>query len=241
NNDDFTNAANQVDDANVFDAADAAVANGTAGASKINNLDSGTYYLVIASNTNGCPTTDNTQIHEFFIDNNNVKPTVQVTQTAQDETCDDGAFTPTGQATANAISGGVAQTVGDYIFTWYESNQTDLLGTTTTTATFNGGGNNTAGANVVDSLPQGTYYVRITDNLSPNLGCASSPLQAVTITQFEPTYSIGTDAADFTLTNATDCDPINGGYEVLRVSESNPDGSTTPNTTLTDRMKIMMT
>ncbi|MFY0608622.1 MAG: gliding motility-associated C-terminal domain-containing protein, partial [Cyclobacteriaceae bacterium] len=87
-----------------------------------------------------------------------------------------------------------------------------------------------AGANVVDSLPQGTYYVRITDNLSPNLGCASSPLQAVTITQFVPELSIDIDnAANFTLTPSTNCSPNNGALEIINVTESKPNGTTQDN------------
>ncbi|MFY0608698.1 MAG: hypothetical protein JXR10_18430, partial [Cyclobacteriaceae bacterium] len=129
-------SANEIDDSYV-DGGD----NGDVGVANVSDLPPDTYYVVAEHTSKGC----STAAFEVVIDDNRKKPIVNVTQTAQDETCDDGAFTPTGQATANAISGGGAQTVGDYIFTWYESNQTDLLGTTTTTATFNGGGNNTAG------------------------------------------------------------------------------------------------
>ncbi len=162
-------------------------------------------------------------------------------QTAQDETCDDGTFAPTGQATANAISGGVNADPDNFIFTWYfDAAGTDLLdaadAATLANLAFDGTGaagntaNAQAGVNVIENLPQGTYYVRITDNLTPNLGCASSPVQAVTITQFVPELSVDVDnAANLTLTPSTDCSPNNGALEIINVTESKPDGTTQDN------------
>ncbi len=179
-------------------------------------------------------------MHTFTIGENRVNPTFNIAATAVDVTCDDITFTPTGQATATVTNGSAA--VDDYLFTWYF----DAAGTNTldpadaanlADITFAGTGasgntaNGQAGVNRVNNLPAGTYYLKIQDNTTPGLGCPST-IKSVTIQQFLPTLSVGPAiTTDFNLTDVSDCNPVNGAYEVLQIKESQSDGSTATNAT----------
>ncbi len=91
------------------------------------------------------------------------------------------------------------------------------------------------GVNTFSPATNGTYFVRVTDNATPDLGCFNSPDIEVTINQFDPTYFVGTIAAtDFNITHIDDCDPLNGAYSILRVTETQRNGSTTTATPLSD-------
>ena len=206
---------------------------GSIGDNDFTGLENGTYYITIDDQTaSGCPTT--LAFYEVTIQDDTVDPTLRVVQTSPDESCDDVTFTPSGVATATPNVG----VVNDYLFTWYQNDQTTLLDAAPVNATI-AGGNGTIGANIASTLPENpageSYYVQITDinATGNNLGCQSI-LEAVTITQFEPNYSLQSATADFTTANATDCDPANGEFLITAVTESDPGGGNTRNATLTD-------
>ncbi|MFY0675593.1 MAG: hypothetical protein JXQ87_19535, partial [Bacteroidia bacterium] len=96
-------------------------------------------------------------------------------------------------------------------------------------ANITSGTNSAAGANQAQGLQDGTYYVVATNNTSVdgNDGCFNSPAIEVNITQFNPTYSIGsTIDTDFSITHVDDCNPVNGAYEILQITESTRSGGT---------------
>ncbi|MFZ9028493.1 MAG: gliding motility-associated C-terminal domain-containing protein, partial [Crocinitomicaceae bacterium] len=156
---------------------------------------------------------------EFTIDDLQILPAATVAQTGFDVSCD-AAFSPTGQATVTVSNG--SMTPGDYSYFWYEdAAEMDALdgSNAVTTVTFNADGN------VASNLPAGTYYVRVEDENSPGDGCRSVLLD-VTIDSFETTITVGsTEDADYDVNPASDCNPLNGAYEVLDISETRPTGT----------------
>ena len=84
--------------------------------------------------------------------------------------------------------------------------------------------------------PKVLYYVKATDVVTPNFGCVSTPMQSVIIQQFESTIFIGsTPNTDFIIQHSNDCDPSNGSFEMLKVSETRPLGEADfVSTTMTD-------
>ncbi len=151
--------------------------NGDAGASQVAGLAPDTYYVqitnVAAANGTGCaqPTAD---FIEFVIEDETVIPAFNVAQTAQDIVCDDATFTPTGQATVTITNG--SANPADYTFFWFEdAGEAQALDNTGVVSTAIFSANNS----VVDGLPAGDYFVRITDNTNPGVGCASTLQQAI--------------------------------------------------------------
>ncbi|WP_421878248.1 gliding motility-associated C-terminal domain-containing protein [Marinoscillum sp.] len=218
------------------DVAFPSAANGAAGANDIAGLPAGTYYVGIQNtDSTGCVMSSDDFV-EFTIDDNRVNPNFNITATEQDITCDAVNYTATGQATATVTNG--STDVDDYTFNWYfDAAGTDLLDAgddpDLVNISFSGSGasgntaNGQAGVNIVDGLPNGTYYLQIIDNTNPGIDCESA-LQSVTITQFNSTISVGnTVGADFNITHVDDCDPVNGGFEILDITETRPGGTST--------------
>ncbi|WP_421765287.1 gliding motility-associated C-terminal domain-containing protein [Ekhidna sp.] len=217
--------------------------NGDAGASEVAGLTAGTYYVQITNTAEtGCTQTA-AEFVEFVIEDERINPAISVTANADDISCDDDATNPpTGQATA-AVNNG-SMDVDDYIFTWYfDAGATNTLDPTDdpglVNLSFDGTGasgnttNGQAGVNRINNLPAGTYYIVAEDLTNPGDGC-TSPIQSVTIDQFESTILVGnTLNTDYTISANEDCTPSNGAFEVLRVTETRPSGLVT-NTTMAD-------
>ncbi len=142
-------------------------------------------------------------------------PTITVAQTAQDISCDDDAtFPPTGQATLTLTNGSMDP--AHYTISWFESNGTDPLGTTSTTASFS------PDNLVVSGLPNGNYFVNVVDNTNPGIGCPSETIEVI-IEQFETIINIGATAGvDYVVTHSDDCTPENGGIVINNVTETRP-------------------
>ena len=205
-------------------------------------FESGTYYITIDDlSGSGCPTVLN--FYEVIVEDERINPAISVTANADDISCDDDATNPpTGQATA-AVNNG-SMDVDDYIFTWYfDAGATNTLDPTDdpglVNLSFDGTGasgnttNGQAGVNRINNLPAGTYYIVAEDLTNPGDGC-TSPIQSVTIDQFESTILVGnTLNTDYTISANEDCTPSNGAFEVLRVTETRPSGLVT-NTTMAD-------
>ena len=207
------------------------IATSNAGVSIANDqltlLDSATYTYTIANNVTGC----STQLTSVDVDSDVSLPFVSVEVVQEDIVCDDVTYTPTGEAHASIISRATIMPSANYSFTWY----TDLAGTTLVTepgvktyfydSLGNVVNNGDRGASILKNVPQGTYYVKSTDVVTPNLGCESTPMQSVIIPQFESTIFFGSvENTDFIRKNLDDCDPLNGSFEVLRISETRPLG-----------------
>jgi hypothetical protein len=88
-------------------------ANGTVGASAIANVPEGSYYVQAIRTGLSCET----PVFEVVIEGSPVIPSLGVTATANDITCDDINFAPTGEATATVQNG--SMDVDEYVFTWY--------------------------------------------------------------------------------------------------------------------------
>ena len=149
----------------------------------------------------------------------------------EDIVCDDVTYNSTGEAHASIISRATIMPSANYSFTWY----TDLAGTTLVTepggktyfydSLGNVVNNGDPGASVLKNVPEGTYYVKSTDIVTPNLGCVSTPMQSVIIQQFEGSISFGSVAGtDYIIQHVDDCYPFNGSFELKRISETRPLG-----------------
>ncbi|MEM9337440.1 MAG: gliding motility-associated C-terminal domain-containing protein [Bacteroidota bacterium] len=198
----------------------------------IANVPAGSYFVQAVHKSKGCLT----PIFEVVINDDRVIPIVQVVPIEDNIVCDLINFTPTGQAIAQVVVGGVAQDPDDYIFTWFldqteldtvDVTDTDLskVGFRSTEVSNTNTQNGQVGVNVMDSLPSGKYYVVATDNTG-SLGCRNTPAVEVTINQFNTNIFVGPiQVTDFDLQHADDCDPLNGAYEILQVSETRPSSS----------------
>ncbi len=197
---------------------DGGLNNGDQGANSVSGLAAGTYFVEATQVTKTCET----PVFEIEVEDETVIPTFTVAQTAQDIVCDDATFTPTGQATLTITNGSAAP--ADYTISWFEdAGETQPLDGTGAVAAPAFSVNNS----VVDQLPAGTYFVRIEDNTTPGDGCIST-LQSVTIEQFNTTISVGTTAGvDFNIEPSDDCNPDNGSFEILDITETRPGGATT--------------
>ncbi|MBC6426201.1 MAG: gliding motility-associated C-terminal domain-containing protein [Ekhidna sp.] len=183
--------------------------NGDINASSVSDLESGTYSVQAVHVTKTCIT----NVFEVEVDDNRLDPAFNVAQTARDIVCDDAAYTPTGQATLT-ITNGLPANPADYTISWFEdAAETQLLdGSGAVDAPLFSLNNS-----VADQLPEGTYYVRIEDNVTPGDGCISA-LQSVTIDQFNTTISV----TNSDVTHNINCDPDNGRIQVNDISEDRP-------------------
>lgn len=183
-------------------------------ANSASGLEGGIYYVEASHITKGCVT----PVFQVEIPDVRVDPIFDVTVTAEDIICDDTRFTPTGQASLTITSG--SGVPADYNITWFESDGASPLGTSTLTASFS------TDREEVSNLPAGTYFVQVEDITSPGNGCLSIT-QSVIIDQFNTTISVGGVAGtDFIITHANDCDPANGTFEILDITETRPGGGT---------------
>ena len=201
-------------------------------------LDSGTYTFNIENNNSKC-ITDTISV---FVDSEVILPFLSVEVIKEDIVCDDVTYDPTGEAHANVLLRAGILPSANFSFTWY----TDQAGTTLLTepagktyfydSLGNVVNNGDPGARVLKNVPEGIYYVKATDVVTPNFGCVSTPMQSVIIQQFESTIFIGsTPNTDFIIQHSNDCDPSNGSFELLKVSETRPLGEADfVSTTMTD-------
>mgnify|MGYP000147263114 CR=1 FL=1 len=221
----------------VFNSLSTSVNNGTAGASVVNDLPAGNYFVKVTnSGQTGCAQTA-AEMRPFTILDETHNPQTTTIATATDIVCDETAFAPTGIATANVLRSGIVQTSGDFKFTWFmDSAMTNLLDAAdVATVTFDGKTNGDPGANVIKGLSEGTYWVFTEDTSGDNLGCTSFFSKSVVIYQHQTIFSI----ASSTKQNSNDCDPVNGSYEITSIQENRPieaGSSATSNDTISTDM-----
>ncbi len=194
-------------------------------------LPAGTYYVRATNTATDCVS----EITEFIINDNTIDPNVQIVLDNVDESCDDdvtpGSRTGTGDITASVPGFATA----DYTFTWYEGTSAaagfDLAGpgANVVATGFVIGGTN---GSVVTDLPDGTYYVEVTDNTDPGRGCVGS--ETITVTQFSPVLTLGAEGVDYTVQDDVNCVGDNGSITIIAVNETQPGGGSIRNTTTAD-------
>ncbi|MDW3191817.1 MAG: hypothetical protein R8G66_05620 [Cytophagales bacterium] len=184
---------------------DISATSGTIGANSISGLAANDYDVAISEANCSDP---DPATSTLTVTSSSIKPELQVTATQADASCD--AVSATGSATVDVVYQGVIQVPSNYVFSWFESDGTSTLGTTTTSATFNINGN------MASNLPDGTYYVKATDNTS-HVGCESDVIE-VTINNDPSVISL--TASDVNLINNTNCANSNGVIQVLSVMEN---------------------
>ena len=200
------------------------MSNATTGSNIADSLSAGTYYVsALHDMIDGCET----PFFEVIVDDERTIPIVRVTNVMADTSCDNA--TTTGTAEVNVIETPLRP--AEYNFTWYSD---AALTTMIPNANVVGADNGDPGANRATMLQDGTYYVVARDNTN-SLGCENDPATVVTIDPFVPVYSVGPIAAtDYNITPIDDCDPTNGGYEILRVTETTVGGGTSNTTPLAE-------
>ena len=230
-------ATTLVGDAFVFNAAGVSVSNATAGASVVNNLPAGDYFVKITNSGQTACAQTAAEMRPFTILDETHNPQTTTIATATDIVCDETAFAPTGIATASVSRLGVVKTPGDYKFTWYmDEAMTNLLDVAdVATVNFDGKTNGDPGANVVKGLSEGTYWVFTEDAAGDNLGCTSNFPRSVVINQHQTIFSIASSNKQ----NSDDCNPVNGSYEITSIKENRPietGSSLTSNDTISTAM-----
>ncbi len=171
----------------------------------------GDYSLELVQDTTGCSTTI-----DFTIEDITVDPIIELVLITDNTTCPGGPNLPTGSIEVQVVDGGGTPVAiaGEYAIAWYEDAAlTDPLGTTV---------GNTAGANNEQAieLTAGTYYVEVTDINAANQNDACVATAMYTVADNPPVISIESiQGTDYTKQNQTDCTPVNGNYEILRVLE----------------------
>ena len=194
-------------------------------------LPAGTYYVRATNTSTDCVSA----IIEFVINDNSVDPNVQISLDNVDESCDDDVAAGTRSGTGDITATVPGFTTADYTFTWYEGTSAaagfDLAGpgASVVATGFTIGGTN---GSVVTDLPDGTYYVEVTDNTDPGRGCIGS--ETITITQFSPVLTLGAEGVDFTVQDDMNCVGDNGSITIIAVNETQPGGGSIRNTTTTD-------
>ncbi len=196
----------------------------------VENLPAGIYYVEAINTLTDCPTDGLTG---FTVLDQTVDPNVQIIQNTIDSSCDDdtgvGTRSGTGSITASVPAGS-----GTYTYTWYEGD-----GTTTTNLDLAGPGSSVVATGytilggsgqTVNNLPDGTYYVEVTDTQNPGEGCVGS--ETITIQQFNPVISIGAKNVDYIVQDDVNCSSDNGSITLIAVNETQPGGGTIRSTTL---------
>ncbi|MDW3192509.1 MAG: gliding motility-associated C-terminal domain-containing protein [Cytophagales bacterium] len=89
----------------------------------------------------------------------------------------------------------------------------------------------TTGANNVTALIEGTYFVEVTDNTNPGIGCQSDQLE-ITIDQFETVITVAD--GDATIQDQEDCSPENGAITINTLTQTAEDGTSPTSTTYAD-------
>ena len=173
-------------------------------------LGAGNYFVKARSLTSSCVS----PVTGFPINDIHVDPAIVSTVLVNNSNCT--GITPNGSVTIQ-VNGG-SDPITDFTIEWFEGTGTAVaLGTNFGTTA---GGNN----EIVQSLPAGTYTVRVTDNTSPGNSCGAATTFA--ISDDLPVISI--DQADVTITHQTDCAPVNGSALVAEITVN---GSGVGNTT----------
>ena len=193
-------------------------------------LPAGTYYVQATNTTTDCKST---KVAVTILDQT-VNPNIQIIQNSVDTSCDPD-IAPNSKSGTGSITASVSGGSGTYTYTWYEGD-----GTVATVAE----ALSPQGANVVatgysivggsgqtvNNLPDGTYYIEVTDDADPGRGCVGS--ETITIQQFTPVISIGAKNVDYITTNDVNCTSDNGSITIIAVNETQPGGGSIRNTTV---------
>ncbi|HEY9046400.1 MAG TPA: gliding motility-associated C-terminal domain-containing protein, partial [Ohtaekwangia sp.] len=161
-------------------------------------LAADTYFVKATNTASNCAS----PLVEFIVDDKTNPPAIIATTLASNTNCS--GVIGNGTITIQ-INGGAPVT--DFTIDWFEG-----TGTTTPLGTTVGV---TAGLNkeTAQQLLAGTYTVRVIDNTTPGNTCET--IATFTITDDLPVISI--DQADLTLTDQTDCNPVNGSAQVTDI------------------------
>ena len=163
-------------------------------------LAAGNYFVQATNTTTNCKTV----ITGFTINDTHVNPAVTAATTINNTNCT--GSTPTGSVTINI--NGVAPVAGQFSIQWFEGTGTTVaLGTTVGSVA--GVNNQTA-----QGLSAGTYTARVTDLVTPNIGC--STISTFTITNAPVALTI--ESADISPSHQTNCSPANGSATVNEIT-----------------------
>ena len=163
-------------------------------------LGAGNYFVRTTSAASSC----SSPITSFTVNDVHVDPVVTLNAMTNNSNC--AGSTPNGLLTIG-INGGV-DPITDFTIEWFEGAGTTVaLGTTVGV---------TAGVNneTAQDLSAGTYTVRVTDNTSPGNSCVA--ITSFTVTDDLPV--IGIDNPDISITDQTDCAPVNGSATITEIT-----------------------
>ncbi|MEP0984113.1 gliding motility-associated C-terminal domain-containing protein, partial [Ekhidna sp.] len=199
--------------------------NGTNGASEINGLPAGTYYVQITNTAEtGCSQTA-AEFVEFVIDDERVNPIISLSSKSNDTNCDNSGNQGNGALTIAIIDEAVAGTPGDYTITWYRGS----VAAANEIFPNDGGSRGTATSSgdltALSNLATGDYTVQIVKDLGDtpntgNTGCTASTTFNVGSSTVTPTIDVSTIQAN------TQPDTLCvGNSGTLIISDADIDGS----------------
>ncbi|HEX7762684.1 MAG TPA: hypothetical protein VF433_03640, partial [Cellvibrio sp.] len=165
------------------------------------NLAAGNYFVQATNSASLC----STPIAPFTVDDIHIDPTIIASAVIDNTNC--AGATPNGSITLSIEVNGVVEPLSDFTIEWFEdAGFSTSLGTTIGTV---------AGADdeIAQALGAGTYYVRVTDNTSPNNSCSATA--SFVINDNPPVINI--NQANITVTDQADCAPADGLAQVTDI------------------------
>ncbi|HEX5172251.1 MAG TPA: gliding motility-associated C-terminal domain-containing protein, partial [Cyclobacteriaceae bacterium] len=166
------------------------------------NLPAGDYFVQATNNASLC----STSVSPFTVDDVHIDPTIIASSIIDNSNCS--GATPNGSITLSVEVNGVAAPLNEFTIEWFEDAALSVnLGTTIGAV---------AGVDneIAQLLSAGTYYVRVTDNTSPNNSCSSTASFVIN----DDLPIIGIDQSQISITDQSDCNPINGSASVTNIT-----------------------
>ncbi len=166
------------------------------------NLAAGNYFVQATNSTSLC----NTSPTPFTINDVHVDPTIIATSIINNTNCS-GAV-PNGAITLSISVNGVVTPLNEFNIEWFEdAAMTNPLIAPVGVVT---GTDN----EIAQQLGAGTYYVRVTDNTSPNNSCSATASFSV----IDDLPIIGIDQSHISIAHQSDCNPVNGNASVTNIT-----------------------
>lgn len=167
--------------------------NNTAFESTIKNVAPGKYKVTVLDTETGCDFTDT-----WIVKNEPVMPTINSYDAYNQDLCD-----PSGSIEITDITG-ASTDWNDYIFTWYKN------GTEVTDIVLEGNNQYVLNSNTYALMGEGTYYVKITTDISNSMSCPSGIYEIPILDKSKD------PKIDFDQTPNTACDTENGANGTLK-------------------------
>ncbi len=160
-------------------------------------LAAGSYFVVAINTSSSCRSSE----VAFEIEDQTAPPIVTLNVLQPNVNCD--VSNPTGSLEAS-----VNGTLADYTIEWFE-------GENSTTTPLPGANVSGANGELAINLAAGFYTVRITDNVTPGIGCSTTATMEIV----DDLPDITISQADLVVTPQDDCSPPNGSATVNAVTE----------------------